>query len=93
MEQLSALPWGSIGPTGLCAMFVVAILWGRLVPGSTVDRLITAKDDRIKELMAAVEASEERERILAKQNMELLETGRAAVQVLNALPPAAERTT
>jgi hypothetical protein len=69
-------------------MFVVAILLGRLVPAAQVDRLVKSKDDRIKELTGALEASQTREKVLAEQNLELMEVGRAAVQVMQALPPA-----
>lgn len=62
------------------------IIWGKLLPGATVDRLLSARDERITELKAALEASEKRAQILAEQNAELLEIGRTTEQLMRALP-------
>lgn len=84
----ATIPWATLGPSGLCVMFVAAILWGKLLPSATVDRLITARDERIAELKAALDASEKRAEILAEQTSELMEIGRTAEQLMRALPPA-----
>jgi hypothetical protein len=77
-----------LGPSGICALFVVSILLGRLIPGAQVDRMLKVRDERIAELAAALKASEEREGVLSQQNLELMETGRTALQLMRALPQA-----
>lgn len=86
--DFGVIPWGTIGPSGLCCLFVAAVLLGKLLPGATVDRLLHARDERINELKAALEASEKRAEILAEQNGELLEIGRTTEQLMRALPSA-----
>lgn len=89
--DLSALPWGTLGPAGLVTMVVVLIIWGKLLPGTTVDRLLSARDQRITELSAALEAAERRAEVLSQQNAELMEIGRTAEQLMRALPAASDR--
>lgn len=72
-------------------MFTMGLLWGRLIPSSQVERLLKVKDDRIKELTKALEAANEREKVLGQQNLELMEVGRVAAQVMQALPPASRK--
>lgn len=86
--DLGTLPWGTLGPSGICALFVVSILLGRLIPAAQVDRMLKVRDERITELAAALKASEDREKVLSEQNLELMETGKAVVQLMQALPPA-----
>jgi hypothetical protein len=78
--DLSMIPWGTLGPSGLLAVCVGMILAGRLVPRSALLDA-HAERDRWRELAQAA----------VIQNHELLHGARVARDVLRALPePARE---
>ena len=80
MDILSQVPWGGdIGPSGLLAIAVLAIIQGWLVPRRTYDALA---QDRDYWRDAAMEN--------ARQVAELTEVSKAAVAALDALPSRKE---
>lgn len=72
-------PYLSLTPTGLLGLFVLALLFGYLVPLRIVRGRLADKDELIKELRAALTAERENSAQLRRGNG-------AAVQVLEALP-------
>lgn len=79
MDILSQVPWGDIGPSGLLAIAVLAIIQGWLVPRRTYDALA---QDRDYWRDAAMEN--------ARQVAELTEVSKSAVAALDALPSRKE---
>ncbi|MFD6094701.1 hypothetical protein ACFVWN_01310 [Nocardiopsis flavescens] len=82
------LPWSDLGLAGLVSVGVWMIMTGRLVPRGTVDELLRPRDERLRDMQAAYERSEEANAVKDKQIGELLENSRISVQVLQALRDA-----
>lgn len=80
--DLSLIPWGTLGPSGLLAVCVGMILAGRLVPRSALTDA-QAERDRWREVAQQA----------IRQNNELLTGARVTREVLQALPePAGDPT-
>ena len=83
MDALSALsPFLQLGAGGLLSLGIVMILTGRLVPGGTVERLLSARDERIAELKAVLASEQDRNCRQADQITALLESGRTTAHAL-----------
>lgn len=82
---LSAFPWPTITPVGLCVGFTWLIVTGKLMPRSTVDRIDGDHKARLKFQEQAL--SEQRGTIasLVEQNAELAASGRLSVALLQSL--------
>lgn len=89
IEELAKWATPSLG--GLCATFVLLIMTGRLVPVSTVRRLLDQERRRADDFKAAADAQGTRADKLVEQQDELLTLGRTAVQSLEALREASRR--
>lgn len=76
---------------GLCAMFVVALLTGLLVPSRTLNRELGQEKQRAEDYKAAWAAADQRADKLLEQQDQLLVYARTADAALQALRTAAER--
>jgi hypothetical protein len=79
----------TLGATGLVALGVLMIMWGKLVPSSTLDRIVREKDSQIDLWKTAYERSEKAHELKDAQIAALMETGRATTSVLQAVHQAA----
>lgn len=75
----------AIGTTGLLTLGVLLIFFGRLVPSSTVDRVIASKDAEIALWKAAYERSESAHVLKDQQIAALTDAGRTTTHVLEAM--------
>lgn len=72
----------TIGASGLCSLFVIAVLRGRLVPRKTMEDALKDRDD----WKSAHTISETARLEMAGQVKELLEHARTSQALLEALP-------
>ncbi|OLT28102.1 hypothetical protein BJF83_00980 [Nocardiopsis sp. CNR-923] len=79
------IPWADLGLAGLVSLGVYLILTGRLVPRSTVEDLLQARDERLADYITANDDLKESGRLKDEQISELLEHSRTSVHVLQAL--------
>lgn len=79
----------AIGATGLLALGVLLIFFGKLVPSSTVDRVTSAKDQEISLWKQAYERSEQANALKDRQITALMDAGRTTTHVLQAMHQAA----
>lgn len=79
----------TLGATGLLALGVLLIMFGRLVPGTTVDKITRAKDAEIALWKAAYERSEAAHVLKDRQITALMDAGRTTTHVLEAMHQAA----
>ena len=79
----------AIGASGLLALGVLLIYFGKLVPSTTVDRVTAAKDEEIKLWKAAYDRSEAAHVIKDRQIAALMDAGRTTTHVLQAMHQAA----
>lgn len=77
MAELS--PFLSLTPSGLLGLVFIMVMFGWLVPVRIMRARLADKDERIAELVAA-------NKVLKKNNEQLLRGNTATVQVLDALP-------
>lgn len=92
MPELAELArWANVGTGGLCALFVLLIMTGRLLPRSTVDKLLAQETQRAEDFKAAHTAADQRADKLLDQQEQLLTYARTADAALTALRTAAER--
>jgi hypothetical protein len=89
IQELTAWATPSLG--GLCALFVLLVMTGRLVPLSTLRREIDAERQRAEDFKAAHAAADQRADKLLEQQEQLLSYARTADAALTALRSAAER--
>lgn len=83
--DLSSIPWPVIGAGSGWSLFATGLLLfikGALLPRSTVDLWLEIKDKSASEWHAAYLASEETNRLQARQIDELLEIARRDAKVL-----------
>ncbi|KOX10151.1 hypothetical protein [Nocardiopsis sp. NRRL B-16309] len=81
VAQFAALvPYGGAGSLLAAAFWLVYT--GRLMPASTVDKILEARDERIKALLADNELLREDNRANQQQVRELLEVGRTSAYAL-----------
>lgn len=85
MEFLAGLPLGDLGFGVLVSLFVLAIMTGKLVPKSTVDRLLAAADKSSNLWETAYKNSKEEALTSSRQVDELLEANRATVHLVEEL--------
>ena len=76
------------GATGALTLVVFLVLWGKLVPRSSIDDLRADKDKQIDTWRTAYERSEEAREIMRSQITELLQMARTTTHVIEALPSA-----
>jgi hypothetical protein len=81
----------NIGAVGILVLVVLLILWGLLLPRSTVKALLDAKSEQISLYKSAYEASMETVGIKDRQIGQLMEMARTTTHVIEALPGAIER--
>lgn len=79
----------TLGATGLVALCVLMVVWGKLVPASTLDRIVKEKDAQISLWQTAYERSEQAHRLKDAQITALMEAGRTTNSVLQAVHQAA----
>lgn len=79
----------AIGATGLLALGVLLIFFGKLVPSGTVDRVTRSKDQEIALWKAAYDRSEAAHAVKDRQIAALMEAGRTTNHVLEAMRRAA----
>ncbi len=89
LEELTRWATPSLG--GLCALFVLLVMTGRLVPVSTLRRELDAANQRAEDYKAAWESTDARADKLVEQQDQLLTYARTADAALSALRAAAER--
>ncbi|WP_160051088.1 hypothetical protein [Nocardiopsis sp. FR26] len=87
------LPWSDLGLAGLVGLGVFLIWTGRLLPRSTVEDLLKARDERLADYKAANDALQESGRLKDQQISELLEHSRTSVSLLQALRSASDTDT
>jgi hypothetical protein len=82
---LTAFPWPTVTPVGLCVGFTWLIVTGKLLPRSTADRLAADQAKRIESMESAL--SDQRATItsLVEQNAELSVSGKLSVALLQSL--------
>ena len=88
---LGSLPVGELAPSTLVALFVVAILTGRLVPRKVHEDRIADKDGQIEHLREVLDKSEEANAMLLKQNGELIDSGETTDRLIEALRVRAQQ--
>jgi hypothetical protein len=76
------------GAAGIALATVWLVLTGRLIPLSTVDRLLEVKDRELQTVTAGYEAEKARNELLSRQVNELMELSRTTVGIVNAIPRA-----
>lgn len=89
LEELTRWATPSLG--GLCALFVLLVMTGRLLPRPTVDKLLQQETQRADDFKAAHAAADQRADKLLDQQEQLLTYARTADAALTALRAAAER--
>lgn len=77
------------GATGILALVVMLVLWGKLVPRQTLDDLRTDKDQQIQAWRDAYDKSEVARDLMRGQVDELLQLARTTTHVIESLPRAA----
>lgn len=92
MDWTTYLP-PSLGAGGLLAMFVAAVLMGRLQPKASIDERLADKDRQIETWRTAYERCLEIQREQQKQLSMLLEANRTTTRVIAAIPQAAGLST
>jgi hypothetical protein len=85
------LQWATPSLGGLCALFVVLVFAGKLVPRSTLQRERELLERRCDDYKAASEAAAARADKLADQQQQLIEHAKTTLAVLQALQRAAEQ--
>lgn len=85
-----AVPGGAVGLLGAVAWMVFT---GRLIPASTVDKMLAVKQEEIAALNRGYDAEKARNELLTIQVGELMELSRTATAALNALPRAKDAAT
>lgn len=87
-------PWVQFGAVGVVALFVLAILTGRIVARSSVRDLLDQADKRVElaernaeRQTAIAEASDKRADLLASQLGEMVAALRAVEALVRAAPP------
>lgn len=85
-----AIPWDAVGAGGMFVAMTWLIATGRLMPRTTVDRLLADPAARIAYMEA--EATEQRATIssLVAQNAELTAAGRLSVALLQSINSTAQ---
>lgn len=88
------MSWGSfltptLGATGLLTLVVLLIMFGRLVPSTTVEKITRAKDAEIDLWRQAYERSEAAHVLKDRQISALMDAGRTTTHVLEAMHQAA----
>lgn len=81
------IPWNNLGVVGLCAAMAVTIITGRLIPKSTVDKLVGGLESRNQFLEQTIVSMQEVKQELASQNRELLGTARLSAALLETVHP------
>jgi hypothetical protein len=95
---LAALPLNTLSVGGLCALAVVSLWRGWIVPAPTVRELVKMRDDRIAELVAeridnkaTITLKDEALRELTGQSHELLELAKTGNALMRAIAEATGR--
>lgn len=83
--------WATPSLGGLCALFVLMVFAGRLVPRATLQRERELLEQRCSDYKAAAEAASARADKLAEQQQQLLEHAKTTLAVLQALQRAADQ--
>lgn len=78
--------WAQLGAVGIVAVFVLALLTGRLVPRSTAKLMVDQANENATRWRAAAEASDERADLAVRQTGELLQAVRAVEALLRRVP-------
>lgn len=80
-----------VGAVGILVLVVLLILWGMLLPRSTVRALLAAKDEQITLYRDAYEKSAKTVEIQNRQIGQLMEMARTTTHVIEAIPAALPR--
>lgn len=80
---------GTLGAASLVGIFIILVFTGRIVPNSTVMKMLEFREQQIRDWRDAYLKSEEARGVQDKQVQELLEHSRTTVRVLESL----QRTT
>lgn len=79
--------WAQLGATGIVALFVLAILTGRLVPRSTAKALVDQANATAARWQAAAEASDKRADMFGEQLGEVVAAMRAVETLVRTSQP------
>jgi uncharacterized oligopeptide transporter (OPT) family protein len=77
-----------VGAVGVLVLVVLLILWGMLLPRSTVNSLLRSKDEQIKLYREAYETSTQTVGVKDRQIVQLMEMARTTTHVIEAIPAA-----
>jgi hypothetical protein len=80
-----------VGAVGVLILVVLLILWGLLLPKSTVKSLLDAKDEQVELYKTAYRDAMETVGIKDRQIGQLMEMARTTTHVIEALPGAIGR--
>lgn len=84
---LTTVPWESLGTVGLCILTTVGIMTGRLVPRSTVDKMVSGLEARVVFQETELVKTRELKHELVRQNTDLLINARLSTALLEAVHP------
>lgn len=90
LELLKGLPIGDIGAIGLVVMVVVLIFKGEIIPRTTYENMLRAKDTENDMLKEAYKMSEAARAISADTDKELLELSRLTVHIVKSIQEQAK---
>lgn len=79
MDLLNAIPWETIGPSGLLALAVLLIIRGDLVPRRVHEAVVADRDQWRSIALRNMEASEQ-----------LIEAAKTSAHVIQSIPKAGE---
>lgn len=78
-----------VGAIGILVTVIFLILWGMLVPKSTLNSMLQVKDQQIDMYKTAYETSMDAVRIRDEQIGQLMDMARTTERVIESLPQAA----
>lgn len=84
---ITSVPWESLGTVGLCILITVGIMTGRLVPRSTVDKMVSGLEARVVFQETELVKTRELKHELVRQNTDLLVNARLSTALLEAVHP------
>lgn len=85
------VPLVDVGLGGLVAAGLILVLTGRLLPSSTVEKLLASRDKIIEQQAATIARQDEQATTQAGQITALLESGRTTAHALEEIRRVAEQ--
>lgn len=82
---LASIGPGNIGAATLVTIFIILVFTGRIVPSSTVQRMLNFRETQVQDWKDAFLASEQARLEQDKQIGELLEHSRTTIRLIEAL--------